>query len=683
MVEFATPRITPTARAAGQVSRAGSQAINRLAGAAQGTADNFTEFFEKEAAIQGEQLLAEVQEEWSRTYNERAKTAGTGFTKGILNDYDQFVADKLAQQQTDAEARGQANVPERNRAEMDLALSKYRLKLETRALGREASVRAAAKAAAVANTRRLKLNALISDPTLLPEYLETAGPKERGDLVVTALGATLRNDPQGVRDQVMAGQWDADLKPSQKNAIIKLSDSGIARQERAAEIALKAEQRSTEAELQEEIAFAEANGAPPVDSIFDETDIQALYSNDPDRGAEVRETYRDAVAFAETFHSVSDASPDDIEMEVESLQGKVSTPGNTEQDVKNLNNYVAAVNARNTRIKTDPAEYAGEAVDGVGTLFDMVSNADPESAPTVAGHYVTALESTYDRLGVPAELRNILPKNAAADQVAQFNGMGSDVAAQALAQYAETWGDAAPRVLAQLDKAGLVKEYSVAMRHLDNPGLSQAIVNLAQIERKDLVAGLPTASVTAAKLALTEGMVDYRAAFEFAGSGDAQEMMNKHFAVADKMALDLIRRGSDPDDAVDRVLTQMFPEAVVQGNNERYILPVGLDETRIGTRTDTLMSAETLRGSDIAAINDPRFPDFADMEVTISAASRSGIWVNNSSGTGLQLMLSLDGYLLPLNNADGSAYEFTFEEIGAADAGGFRGLPFGGAGVRR
>ncbi len=131
MVEFVTPRITPTARAAGQVSSAGSQAINRLAGAAQGAANTFSDFYEKEAAIQGEQLLAEVQEEWSRTYNERAKTAGNGFTKGILNDYDQFVADKLAQQQTDAEARGQANVPERKRDEVDLAVRKYRLTLES------------------------------------------------------------------------------------------------------------------------------------------------------------------------------------------------------------------------------------------------------------------------------------------------------------------------------------------------------------------------------------------------------------------------------------------------------------------------------------------------------------------------------------------------------------------------
>jgi len=84
------------------------------------------------------------------------------------------------------------------------------------------------------------------------------------------------------------------------------------------------------------------------------------------------------------------------------------------------------------------------------------------------------------------------------------------------------------------------------------------------------------------------------------------------------------------------------------------------------------MDEDALRENGIQAINDPRFPDFADMEVTISSASRSGIWVNNSDGTGLQLMISLDGYLLPLNRADGSPYSFTFQEVQAASAGSFQ-----------
>lgn len=666
MVDLTTPRITPTARAAGRVSNAGSQATQRLANAVQGTADNFTEFWEKEAAIQGEQLLAEVQEEWSRTYNERAKTAGNGFAKGILNDYDTFVQEKLAAHDQAAAERGQANVPKRKRQEVQASLDKYRLRLETKALGREAAVRAAAKAKAEADTRRLKLNALISDPTLRDEYLEGAkSDKERNDIVRTALGVEVRNDPQGVMDQVMSGKWDADLSPSQKMSFVKLADSGIARQDREREIQLKAQQGSFEAELSEELAFAEANGAPPVDSVFEEDRINALYENDPERGAEVKKNYTQAVEFAETVHEVSLATPEQLEAEVVKLQESVSKPGDTEADVNRLNTYIAAVDTRNQAIRNDGAAYVQKTVDDAGKIYEILQESPPETAPIVARNYTDTMDLMYDQMGVPAELRTLLPKQDAAAKVAEFNAMGSDVAAQALTEYVNGWGNAAPRVMAQLDKAGLAKEYGVAMRHTDNPGLSQAIVNLASVETKDLVQGLPTASVTDTRQELSELMVDYRTAFEYAGGGDAQEIMNKHFAVAEKFALDMVRRGTDPSEAAERAVTQMFPESAVLENNARYIQPMGLDGASVGRGIDNLMDADELRGN-IAAVNDPRFPDFADMEVTLSAASRSGIWVNNSSGDGLQLMISLDGYLLPINNADGSPYEFTFQEVQAA-----------------
>lgn len=666
MVEFLTPRITPTARAAGRVSNAGSQSLQRLSNAVQGTADNFTEFWEKEAALQGEQFLAEVQAEWGRTYNERAKAAGNGFAKGILKDYDTFVADRMQQRDKEAAERGQANVPERNRREVQAALDKYRLRLETKALSREAAARAAAKARAASATRRLKLNALISDPGLLDEYLETAkSPKERSDYVKTALGMNMRTDPQGVMDQVMGGQWDADLRPSEKMSMIKLADSGIARQKRERDIELKADQKAYESTLQEEVAYAEANGAAPVDSDFDEETITDLYANDPERGAEVKKAYKDAVSFAETVSDVATAPASEIQMEIENLQAKIKEPGETKADVEKLNQYVAAIDRRNNAIRNDGATYVQSQSDFVSGAYSILQEAPPETAAVAADKYVEGMDFNYDRLGVPPELRTLLPKQDAANQVAQFNEMGSDVAAQALSEYAATWGDAAPRVLAQLDKAGLAKEYSVAMRHVDNPGLSQAIVNLSTVDINELTQGLPTASVTETRQELSEMMVDYRTAFEFAGGPDAAEMMNKHYAVAEKLAIDLVRRGSDPSDAVERAVTQMFPETAITGNNENYILPQGLDSGDVSTGLDQMRSETQLRQSDIQAINDPRFPDFADLEVTISQASRSGIWVNNSSGDGLQLMISLDGYLLPLVMSDGSPYELEYSEAQA------------------
>lgn len=666
MVEFITPRVTPTARAAGRVSSTGSQATKNLAGAVAGSADTFTEFYEKEAAIQGDLLLAQVQEEWNRTYNERAKQAGAGFTKQTMADFDKFRQEKVAAYQAEAAERGQANVPKRAEQEVNASLDKYRLRLETKAKGREAAARAAAKRKAVSEARRLKLNALISDPSMLPEYLEGAKTSgERNDYITTAMGMVVRDDPQRVLDEVMDGKWDADISPSQKKSFIKLADSGIARIERENQAIAKNMQNAYEGELEEELAFATANGALPVDSSFDEERVDDLYSMNPERGAEIKGAFKEGVEFAETMHGVSTATPEELEVEAINLQGKVSTPGNTKTDVKRQQQFVSAVQQRNTEIKNDAAAYVNKNVDVMGEMFGIVESAPPETQELAARNYARNLEFQYDRLGVPDEFRNILPNNAAANTVAQFNEMGTDVAAQALADYVNTWGDAAPRVIEQLDKAGMAKEYTVAMRHTDNPGLSQALVNLATVDTTELTQGLPTAMVTDTRNDLSEAMVEYRQAFEFAGGGGAQETMNKHYEVAEKFALDLVRRGVDPSEAVERATTQMFPETVVQENNGQYILPVGLDDSAVRNGADDLMDRDALTGA-IAAVNDPRFPDFADMDVTLSSASRSGIWVNNSAGDGLQLMMSLDGYLLPVQTTGGEYYSFTFQELEAA-----------------
>lgn len=667
MVEFRTPTQTPTARAAGQVSRAGSQALDRLSGAVGQAADTFTDFYEKEASIQGELLLAEVQEEWTRGYSERAKTAGAGFAKQTMADYDKFVADRLSQWQQEATEGNQRNVPARVMDDVKLSLDKYRLRLETQSLQREAAARAAAKAAAVASAERAKLNALIIDPSLMGEMVEGAKTqKQRSSYIQTGLTATMRDNPELVLEQVMSGQYVNDLSPSQTQSFIKLATSGVEKQQREAEILLKGQQAQFETELSEELAFTEANGAPPVDSVFNKEAVRDLYANDPEKGEEIIRTYNEGIAFSETVHEVSLASPETIEAEALRLQEEVSKPGDTASDVTRLNAYLTAVGAREKAIRDDAASYVQKNVDSVSKMYEMHGAADPEVQPIVAENYLTALNAMYDDLGVQPQFRNVLPKGAVSQTVASLNGMGSDVAAQALSQIATSWGDAAPMVIAQLEKGGLAKEYVVAMRHADNPSLSQAIVNLASQTLPELKTGLPTTSVKDFSDELNESLMEYREAFEFSGGPAAAETFNRNFEVAQKLGVSLIRGGSDPSAAAVRVVEQMFPETVLSGNNENLVLPAGLDEGTIGMGLDMLRGEDNLRGADIQPINDPRYPDFADLEVTISAASRSGVWANDSTGRGAQLMILVDGAYIPLMRSDGLPYSFTFEQLRGA-----------------
>ncbi len=663
MVEFATARLTPQARSAGSVSSAGSDAIKRLGQASQGAANTFTEFYEKEAAIQGERLLAEIQEEWGRTYNDRSKGAGSGFAKTTMADYDSFVSQKLSAYDEDAKARGQANVPERNRDDVQLALDKYRMRLETKSMAREAAARAAAKNAAVAATKRAKMNAMISDPSLYGEYMETANKKDGEAYTRTMLAMQVRDNPQGVLDDVMAGQYDTYLQPSQKMSFIKLADSGVARIERENEVQMNAARKRMETALGEETAFAQANGAPPVDSAFDADVIKELYATDPERGEAVVDAYNSEIDFAEIQHGVAMADPADIDAQFAAMNAAVEKPGNTPRDVSQRNSFVAAVQQRSEALRTDAANHVNKSEVSIGDMYGEIHSADPEDQPIIANMYVDAQEFEYDRLGVPDQFRTVLPKADAVNQVAQFNDMGSDVAASALSNYLDIWGDASPMVMRQLEKAGLAPEYSVAMRHLDNPGLSQSVINLKGVTTAELETGLLKESISAADVGLRDAMIEYRAAFELAGGPDAADMLNKHYGVADRLILSRIRTGADVDDAVADVVAQMFPETVVSESSGGFVLPVGVDESAISNATDYAMTAEATKLAGVAVLDDPRFPEFVDVELSRASLELNGFWVNNSTGDGLQLMYQVDGSMIPAMLENGKPYSLTFDDL--------------------
>jgi len=66
MVEFKTPTVAPIARGAGQVSRETGAQLQRASQAAKGVADSYTEFYEKEAAIENDLLLATMDKDVQR-----------------------------------------------------------------------------------------------------------------------------------------------------------------------------------------------------------------------------------------------------------------------------------------------------------------------------------------------------------------------------------------------------------------------------------------------------------------------------------------------------------------------------------------------------------------------------------------------------------------------------------------
>ena len=648
MVEIITPRVTPSARGAGRVAPNLSSSLQRASGATGMVADSFSAFYEKEAAIQNELIVANLQSDWSERFKESAKNAGSGFTKTILGEYDAYTQEALA------------GAPERGRDELELAVQKYRINLEDKAKAREAAVRAAAKAKAVAETRRLKANALISDPSLLDEYLETASPEERSLYIRSALSALNEADPQAVRDQVKGGQWDADLTPDQKLSFMNASQSRIERMEAEAKTTRKAAQKEfTEDVFNEEIDYVGVTGALPADSQLTDENIDAVAGDDREWARETKRRRDVAVENAKIVNDVSTASPAEIEKIVLDARAEIEKPGRTQEDVSRLEAVTGAITKRNTEIIEDAAGYVAKHDETVATQIELMGAVDPELRPSVAANLARYLDARFDGMGVPAEFRTYMPAKMARDTVASLKGIGADVAPQALGEILSEWGGRAPAIVAQLRKAGLPPEFTAAMRHSDNPGLSAEIASLRGIKVDDLTGAIPSTLKRDIDAEVLEYTTGYTSAMLAGGGPEAVAVMNEQLDVMRRAAY---RRAMESGvSEVKDLYTGMFPETVMQDGNVTAILPKGVPESIVLGAAKAALEDGPLES--IVDLDIPGLPSGADRAVAIASLRSFGTWVNNSAGDGLVLMYDINGYRIPVEVKGGGYYELKFDAI--------------------
>lgn len=642
MVEFVTPRLVPTAREAAPVNTSTSQALTGLGQALQGTADTFTQYFEEQARIQSELLLAETQSEMSRRFNEAKKNAGAGFTDSFLKTFDEYRAEKLQ------------NAPVRTRDELNLAFDKYRIDLRDRAMAAEAAARAAAAAKARQELLRQRGNALVSDPSLLDQYLE-ADPKNADYYALTAANARAMTDAEGVGQEFQDGKWDAYVTPSQKQSFIEAGIRARERREREEAALLEAERRDTETQVSEELAYLEQNGFVPADSVINNDDeIDRLFGAD---APEFRAAVEDQRAYAEAIYEVNTSPIEDVQAEIARLNERVAAPGDTDLDARRRDNYLAALRRRQQALQEDSAAFVQLTNGAVSAAFDAYHAAEPMDREIAFGQYQATLAAEYARLGVPVEQQRLLPKPVAQSYVRGFQEMGADVVAQSLKALVDETQD--PRITAELAAEGLPDEYVSAMRHSDNPGLAAAIVGLAGRTTSDLREGLVGTDATDTSRAIVEELATYRAAFEAGDvTGKAATAFNREFGVAERLALSYVRNGMAPAAAAQRAAKEVFPEEPIVTGNAMVVVPKGIDSGAVEYALDQAMTEDALRAAAIVPLDDPMFAEFQDREVMIAAA-QNGMWVNNSTGDGAVLTVDVGGFLLPVTTETGY-YEIKF-----------------------
>lgn len=664
MVDFRVSRVLPTARPAGPVSRENSEALGLLAQSTQRVADQFSEFYEAEAARQRELLTAEMQLEWARRYEDTARDAGDGYAARMLHDFDQYRAERME------------TAPRRGREDLDQAFDLYRMRLSDRVERAEIAARerraAAAASAARATARqaleaevRIATNGLVREPTEEAlTRLQAQYPDHAQDLVRTYDAARMIEDPAAVMQDIADGRRDDVYTPSQ---MIDLREAGARAAERDArerEAARAAALDDIEAAVSEEAAYIEANGFAPTDSFAANPEALDLALGDliadPEERQQARAAVEEQYAQSRAIAAAATATPMEMDDELNRLVARVQEPGNTEADQADLNRYAQAVQRRNESIATDSAGHVMRINDEVAAYFGAVENAEtPEDAEIAASQYRAAARAEYDRLGVPPELRRTLPVGSAQGLVASLMQEGTDTLPARLNEVVRTWG---PGVVPELTEAGLPEVASVAARYADNPGLATTILGLAGTTRTDLAQGLPTATVQDMDAALEGELSDYREAFESGDqTGAARATFAAHQSVAERLILNRIRQGDSVTSAVRTVMEQMFPETPLVSSRMRVLIPETANVQTVEGALDRALSEDMVRAFAPEPLVDPTFPEFANEELMIRAAL-DGVWLNNSAGDGAVLAIDLGGFFMPVRNRAGGYYEVSYAD---------------------
>lgn len=361
---------------------------------------------------------------------------------------------------------------------------------------------------------------------------------------------------------------------------------------------------------------------------------------------------------------------DNIDQAVKAAEQRTAMLGDTANDVRGYANRQQELGAlarmvaeRNRDLAEDPAGYVA-ASPVVGQRWQDYQNAAPEQKAASFGAYVTATLAEQERLGVPAPLRHVLPKDQAALQVAALAIAKPEDAADAMAQQAALYGRHWPAAYRDLVKAGLRREYQVLATTEDPVGRANLAAALAQ--DKDALRQAVGDDAKEIDQTLAGAMVPlYRT---LSAAPDGQDIAASYEKSARLLAYRYAAGGMDASDAATRAASD-----VALG---RWDFVESGDSGQAMARTPKGMGGAAqqwggiiltrLSQADIADPGDPRGVatgrDAAGRRELALASARRGAWLTNEDGTGWFRMHE-DGTPVMLSN--GQRLEFRFDQMEA------------------
>jgi hypothetical protein len=410
-----------------------------------------------------------------------------------------------------------------------------------------------------------------------------------------------------------------------------------------------------------ETAAMATGEAPPIP----EDDIRNFFP--ADEAEQIIVEAKDALDWAVTVAGVSTSSEERLNILAEDLTASiVADPANATAYAKKLESLSKARVARDNAIKEDAAGYI---LSNDSILRRNFENAQqyPNSAP----YYIESMNVAYEAMGVQPGLRNYLPKPTASAIVAQLNSMPLEEAPMALGMILGTYGDDAQKISAELSKAGLAPEYSVAMRYPDNTSLMAEIVASKAITLDDLKSGRSSNDTIADKEmmnSISDLSRPYRGALTDGDlTGAANRSFAESYAIAEKIArLRLINNNGDPLAVAQSVFDQMFPQQVINSRvgalGQNYLLPQDINSQIAENALSVMMNDDNL--GFIEPLPNPMNRREINIKLDIVDLKSTGIWINNSTGDGVVLTYRPRGYPpIPVTKPDGSYYEVKFADM--------------------
>lgn len=306
--------------------------------------------------------------------------------------------------------------------------------------------------------------------------------------------------------------------------------------------------------------------------------------------------------------------------------------------------------------------------ESVTAAQQLAAAADEEERPAATTVFQQALRTRLamqTEIGVPEVSRRVLTKAEASGITAQIMSADAEEKAGAILGLQQTYGSFFPRVMQELDAAGLDRKHQALAVVAGDPVVAPRLAEVIRVGGSELAKGLDRTQVTTTRTTVTTLLAEWAGAVDAGDpTGARAPQINETVAVIQDLAVANLRSGLSPQEAADQAARQVILDRfVVEAGMwmPRFVGSEPINPAKVLALTEMRQRREDIEAFGPVPFEGGDSPSPVDLERTLATAANSGFWVTNETGTGAFLMVPFrGGGALPLLDAEGRRYEIDF-----------------------